>query len=42
MNSLCAADHLIVTLQSEYLALEGLEQITGVVSQLKKPERIQP
>ena len=36
MNSLCAADHLIVTLQSEYLALEGLEQITGVVSQLKK------
>ena len=24
MNSLCAADHLLVTLQSEYLALEGL------------------
>ena len=27
MNSLCAADHLLVTLQSEYLALEGLGQI---------------
>ena len=35
MNSLCAADHLLVTLQSEYLALEGLGQIVGVVDQLK-------
>ena len=35
MNSLCAADHLLVTLQSEYLALEGLGQIIGVVEQLK-------
>ena len=35
MNSLCAADYLIVTLQSEYLALEGLGQIVGVVEQLK-------
>ena len=35
MNSLCAADHLIVTLQSEYLALEGLGQIIGVIRQLK-------
>ena len=26
MNSLCAADHLLVTLQSEYLALEGLDE----------------
>jgi len=36
MNSLCAADHLLVTLQSEYLALEGLSQITGIVKQLKE------
>jgi chromosome partitioning protein len=36
MNSLCAADYLIVTLQSEYLALEGLDQIVGVVRQLKE------
>ena len=35
MNSLCAADHVIVTLQSEYLALEGLGQIIGVIKQLK-------
>ena len=36
MNSLTAADHLIVTLQSEYLALEGLGQIVGVIDQLKE------
>mgnify|MGYP001160006783 FL=1 len=36
MNSLCAADHLLVTLQSEYLALEGLGQIVGVIDQLKQ------
>ena len=36
MNSLCAADFLLVTLQSEYLALEGLSQITGVIKQLKE------
>lgn len=35
MNSLCSADHLIVTLQSEYLALEGLGQIVSVIEQLK-------
>ena len=35
MNSLCAAHYLLVTLQSEYLALEGLGQIAGVVGQLK-------
>ena len=35
MNSLCAADHLLVTLQSEYLALEGLGQIVGVIDQLQ-------
>ena len=37
MNSLCAADFLLITLQSEYLALEGLSQITGVIQQLKEP-----
>jgi len=36
MNALCAADHLVVTLQSEYLAMEGLGQITGVVSTIKE------
>ena len=35
MNSLCSADFLVVTLQSEYLALEGLGQIVDVVKQLK-------
>ena len=35
MNSLCAADFLLVTLQSEYLALEGLGQILNVVEQLR-------
>jgi chromosome partitioning protein len=35
MNALCAADFLIVTLQSEYLAMEGLGQITSVVEKLK-------
>ena len=36
MNSLCAANYLLITLQSEYLALEGLSQITGVIKQLKE------
>ena len=36
MNSLTAADQLLVTLQTEYLALEGLSQIIGVIDQLKK------
>ncbi len=35
MNALCAADFLVVTLQSEYLAMEGLGQITGVVQDIK-------
>ena len=34
MNALCAADYLIITLQSEFLAMEGLSQITSVVRQL--------
>ena len=35
MNALSASDHLIVALQTEYLAMEGLGQILGVVDQLK-------
>ncbi len=34
MNSLAAADHLLVALQCEYLALEGLGQILSVVDRL--------
>lgn len=36
MNGLCAADHLIIALQCEYLALEGLSQILNVVEELKE------
>lgn len=35
MNSLAAADHLLIALQCEYLALEGLSQILKVVDQLR-------
>lgn len=35
MNGLAASDYLIVALQCEYLAMEGLGQILGVVDQLK-------
>ena len=35
MNALSASDYLFVTLQTEYLAMEGLGQIVGVVDQLK-------
>ncbi len=35
MNSLAAADHLLIALQCEYLALEGLGQILRVVEKLK-------
>ncbi len=35
MNALCAAEFLVVTLQSEYLAMEGLGQITGVIDKLR-------
>lgn len=38
MNSLAAADYLLVALQCEYLALEGLGQILNVVSQLKEAD----
>ena len=36
MNSLAAADYLLVALQCEYLAMEGLGQIMGVVEQLRE------
>lgn len=36
MNSLAAADYLLITLQCEYLAMEGLGQIMKVVDQLKE------
>lgn len=36
MNSLAAADHLLITLQCEYLAMEGLSQILGVVEQIRE------
>lgn len=35
MNSLVASDYLLIALQCEYLALEGLGQIMGVVEQLQ-------
>lgn len=35
MNSLAAADYLLVALQCEYLAMEGLGQILSVVDQLR-------
>ena len=35
MNGLAAADHLLIALQCEYLALEGLGQILKVVERLK-------
>ena len=36
MNSLAAANHLLIALQCEYLAMEGLSQILNVVEQLKQ------
>ncbi|OHE88882.1 MAG: sporulation initiation inhibitor Soj [Verrucomicrobia bacterium RIFCSPLOWO2_12_FULL_64_8] len=35
MNGLAAADHLLIALQCEYMALEGLGQILKVVERLK-------
>jgi chromosome partitioning protein len=35
MNSLVAADFLLIALQCEYLAMEGLGQILGVVDQIR-------
>lgn len=36
MNSLAAADHLLITLQCEYLAMEGLSQILDVVEKIRE------
>jgi chromosome partitioning protein len=36
MNSLAAADYLLIALQCEYLALEGLGQILKIVARLKE------
>ncbi len=36
MNALAAADYLLITLQCEYLAMEGLGQILKVLEDLKK------
>jgi len=38
MNSLAAADHLLVALQCEYMALEGLGQILKLVERLKSAD----
>lgn len=38
MNSLAAADYLLIALQCEYLALEGLGQILRVVESLRNAE----
>ncbi len=35
MNGLATADHLLITLQCEYLAMEGLSQILSVVERLR-------
>lgn len=35
MNSLIAADYLLIALQCEYLAMEGLQKILDVVNQIK-------
>jgi len=35
MNSLAAADHLLITLQCEYMALEGLGQILRTLERIK-------
>jgi chromosome partitioning protein len=36
MNSLAAADYLVIALQCEYLAMEGLGQCLGVVNQIRE------
>ena len=36
MNSLVASDYLLIALQAEYMAMEGLGQIMGVVNQLQE------
>jgi len=41
MNALAAADYLLITLQCEYLAMEGLGQILRVLSDIKTAEQTQ-
>ena len=36
LNAFCAADHLLVPLQCEYYALEGIAMLTRVMNQLKE------
>ncbi|HET9777501.1 MAG TPA: AAA family ATPase, partial [Gemmatimonadaceae bacterium] len=36
VNALCAAQHVIVPIQCEYLALEGLGQLIGTIDLVKK------
>lgn len=36
LNALCAADYVLIPLQCEYLALEGLAQLKGTVDQVRK------
>ena len=38
MNGLATADYLLIALQCEYLAMEGLSQILSVVEQLKQAQ----
>ena len=38
MNGLACADYLLIALQCEYLAMEGLSQILNVVEQLKQAD----
>ena len=38
MNAMAAADYLLIALQCEYLAMEGLGQILSVLQQLKEAE----
>jgi chromosome partitioning protein len=36
LNALCAADYVLIPLQCEYLALEGLAQLKGTVDRVRK------
>ena len=36
LNAFCAADYLLVPLQCEYYALEGVAMLTRVMNQLKE------
>jgi hypothetical protein len=36
LNALCAADYVLISLQCEYLALEGLAQLKGTVDRVRQ------